>query len=254
MPADDGLGAHDGDHLEHRAEKARGESEHDPISGTDAGFGTERRKAMICWRRTAFSARRAARERKAERSAARTVLKISMNIAAQDLARDNHPRNSDEICGRFDLVPSFCGTQGSPNDRIAQIAESRHDLAARLLICSEAISSPRPGTGMDCAGRRAPPVCPTPIVAMSRRLMSVEIASETYTDRPIVTANHTLFLFAVTSLGSRFRSMAASVYSTDRLCPKTRFLHFVKQERPVAAPNYFEARRYLSPIARLRVA
>src|ERR1017187_3980424 len=38
MPADDGLGAHDGDHLEHRAEKARGESEHDPISGTDAGL------------------------------------------------------------------------------------------------------------------------------------------------------------------------------------------------------------------------
>ena len=38
MPADNGLGAHDGDRLEHRAEKASGKSEHDPISGTDAGL------------------------------------------------------------------------------------------------------------------------------------------------------------------------------------------------------------------------
>jgi hypothetical protein len=38
MPADDGLGAHNGDRLEHRSEKARGESEQDPISGTDAGL------------------------------------------------------------------------------------------------------------------------------------------------------------------------------------------------------------------------
>jgi hypothetical protein len=52
---------------------------------------------MICWRRTAFSARRAARERKAERSAARTVLKISMNIGARDLARGDHPRNPAKL-------------------------------------------------------------------------------------------------------------------------------------------------------------
>ena len=68
---------HDGDSLEHRAEEASGESEHDAISRTNAGLG----------HRTAFSARRAARERKAERSAARTVLKTSMNLAEQDLAR-----------------------------------------------------------------------------------------------------------------------------------------------------------------------
>jgi hypothetical protein len=38
MPADNGLGAHDGDRLEDRAADAGGESEHDPISGTDAGL------------------------------------------------------------------------------------------------------------------------------------------------------------------------------------------------------------------------
>jgi hypothetical protein len=37
-PADDGFGAHDDDRVEHRAEDASGESEHDPISCTDAGL------------------------------------------------------------------------------------------------------------------------------------------------------------------------------------------------------------------------
>jgi hypothetical protein len=40
-------------------------------------------------------------------------LKISANIAAQSLARGDHPRNSGKTGRWFDLIPNICGAQAA---------------------------------------------------------------------------------------------------------------------------------------------
>lgn len=76
-----------------------------------------RRKAMICWRRTTFSARRAAREWKAERSAPSTVLRISMSIVAQRLPKADHWRNRG---GNSTLVRPGTGFRGGQGLCVAE--------------------------------------------------------------------------------------------------------------------------------------
>jgi hypothetical protein len=86
------------------------------------GLATERCSTTICWRRTTFSARSAARERKAERSA-RVVLGISLMIPTQTLSRRDHSMNPEEISCWFDLAPSFCGAQAKIADDATALLE-----------------------------------------------------------------------------------------------------------------------------------
>jgi hypothetical protein len=93
MPADDGFGAHDGDRLEHRAEEASGESEHDAISRTDAGLWHRTTQDDDLLAKDGIFGEEGGAGLEGRTQRARTVLKISMNIAARDLARGDHPRN-----------------------------------------------------------------------------------------------------------------------------------------------------------------